>query len=49
MTRQGNCFFLILGILLIIWLTAWGGCELIRKKTQDGLQDNPVPAAPERK
>jgi len=47
MTRNGNCLVLILAILLIVWLTAWGGCQLIQKKTQEGLQDTPT--SPEKK
>ena len=49
MTRHGNCLVLIIAIVLIIWLTAWGGCQLVKKKTQEALQDTtaPVPAAPQ--
>ena len=43
---QGNCLTLIVVILLIVWLTAWGGCQLIQKKTQEGLEDRPVPTQP---
>jgi hypothetical protein len=42
----GNCLTLILAILLLIWLTCWGGCQLIQKKTAEGLEDKPVPTAP---
>ncbi len=45
-TNSGNCLVLILAILLIVWLTAWGGCQLIQKKTQDALEDKPIPTAP---
>ena len=45
-SRSGNCLTAILVILLIVWLTAWGGCQLIQKKTADGLADKPVPTAP---
>jgi hypothetical protein len=47
-TNSGNCLVLILTILLIVWLTAWGGCQLIKKKTQEALEDKPAtPATPE--
>lgn len=45
-SRDGNCLTLILVILLIVWLTAWGGCQLIQKKTAEGLADSPAPTAP---
>lgn len=45
-SRRGNCLILIIAILLLVWLTCWGGCALIKKKTQDGLRDDPVPAKP---
>jgi hypothetical protein len=45
--NSGNCLVLILAILLLVWLTCWGGCSLIKKKTAEGLEDKPVPAAPE--
>jgi hypothetical protein len=40
--RQGNCLVVILAIVLLLWLMCWGGCELIKKKTSDGLAE-PVP------
>ena len=46
MTRNGNCLVLILAILLLVWLTAWGGCSLIKKKTAEALEDHPAPTAP---
>lgn len=42
----GGCLNLIVVILLLTWLTCWGGCELIKKKTAEGLEDKPVPTAP---
>jgi hypothetical protein len=36
----------MLVILLIVWLTAWGGCQLIQKKTREELEDKPAPTAP---
>ena len=44
-TTRGSCLGATLFILLIIWLTAWGGCELIKKKTADGLRDEPAQGA----
>ena len=44
--NSGNCLTLIVVVLLIVWLTAWGGCALIKKKTAEGLEDKPVPTAP---
>lgn len=44
--NSGNCLVLILTILLLVWLTFWGGCSLIKKKTAEGLEDKPVPTAP---
>ena len=45
-TRDGNCLIIIIVILLLVWLTCWGGCALIKKKTAEGLEDKPVPTAP---
>ena len=45
-SRRGNCLILIIAILLLVWLTSMGGCELIKKKTQEGLRDEPVPTKP---
>ena len=46
MTRNGNCVVIIVGITLLLWLTCWGGCALIKKKTSEGLEDKPAPTAP---
>jgi hypothetical protein len=45
-SRRGNCLILIIAILLLVWLTCWGGCALIKKKTADGLRDDPVSTQP---
>lgn len=46
-SRDGNCLIFIIGnILLLLWLTAWGGCYLIKKKTAGALGDKPAPVAP---
>lgn len=45
-SRRGNCLILIIAIVFLVWLLGMGGCELIKKKTQDGLRDDPVPAKP---
>lgn len=45
-SRRGNCLILIIAIVFLVWLLGMGGCELIRKKTQDGLRDDPVPTKP---
>ena len=43
MNRKGNCLVLLLAILVLIWLIFMGGCQLIAKKTQEGLQDTKQP------
>lgn len=44
--NSGNCLVVIIAIVLLLWLTCWGGCALIKKKTAEGLEDKPVPTAP---
>ena len=44
--RNGNCLVALLALMIIIWLIFMGGCQLICKKTADGLKDDPVPTAP---
>jgi hypothetical protein len=46
MTRKGNCLVFILAGLVLIWLIFMGGCQLIQKKTQEGLEDKPAPTQP---
>jgi hypothetical protein len=42
-SRRGNCLILIIAIVFLVWLLGMGGCELIKKKTQEGLNDTPAP------
>jgi len=44
--RNGNCLVALLALLTLIWLVFMGGCQLIMKKTRDGLEDKPAPTAP---
>ncbi len=44
--RNGNCLVALLALLALIWLIFMGGCQLICKKTAEGLEDKPAPAAP---
>ena len=46
MTRNGNCLVALLALMIIIWLVFMGGCQLISKKTREGLEDKPAPTAP---
>jgi len=46
MTRNGNCLIVLLAFMIIFWLVFMGGCQLISKKTQEGLEDKPAPTAP---
>lgn len=46
MTRNGNCLVALLALFVLIWLIFMGGCQLIMKKTRDGLEDKPAPVAP---
>ena len=43
--RNGNCLVALLALMIIIRLVG-GGCQLISKKTQEGLEDKPAPTAP---
>ena len=44
--RNGNCLVALLALMIIIWLVFMGGCQLISKKTREGLKDKPAPTAP---
>ena len=46
MHRKGNCLIVILAGLVICWLLFMGGCQLIKKKTAEGLAEQPAPTQP---
>jgi len=46
MTRNGNCLIVLIALFALIWLVFMGGCQLISKKTKEGLEDKPAPTAP---
>ena len=44
--NQGNCLVALLALFALFWLVFMGGCQLICKKTEEGLQDKPATTQP---